>query len=363
MNSNIPTRDIATAFLADKVPTLEVGAPATPLNLSDQHGRMLALTDYSLCGFYIALLFTDIDNAALEGFASKQQEFEANGIKLVIVGTHTDGSVALEKLRTLGLDCPALIDPGGSGFAAYGVLLGKDIPERLSYRTVLISPMGSVRQIFDHPTAKDHPEQILRIVKGANAAEHKRWRPSHAPILTIPSVFSESECAALIEHFNASDNYHYGPLSSAPREGGFKMLIFENNRQDRVDHIIKDKNVLNLINSRIGSQVIPWIKKAFSVDINRVEALHIARYNGPREGTKLGHRDNISPKTAYRRFALSVSLGNDYEGGEIVFKEFSDEGYAPPAGTAMVFSSSLLHEVRETTKGVRYNLISHFFAA
>ncbi len=33
----------------------------------------------------------------------------------------------------------------------------------------------------------------------------------------------------------------------------------------------------------------------------------------------------------------------------------------PPAGTAMVFSSSLLHEVQETTKGTRYNLISHFF--
>ena len=48
-------------------------------------------------------------------------------------------------------------------------------------------------------------------------------------------------------------------------------------------------------------------------------------------------------------------------GGEIVFKEFSPRGYRAPAGTAMVFSSSLLHEVLETTKGVRYNLISHLF--
>ncbi len=41
--------------------------------------------------------------------------------------------------------------------------------------------------------------------------------------------------------------------------------------------------------------------------------------------------------------------------------EFSPKGYRVPAGSAMGFSSSLLHEVQETTQGVRYNLISHLF--
>ena len=89
--------------------------------------------------------------------------------------------------------------------------------------------------------------------------------------------------------------------------------------------------------------------------------LHIARYVGDRGGYTMGHRDNVSAATGYRRFALSMSLNEDFEGGEIVFKEFSPRGYRPPAGTAMVFSSSLLHEVQETTKGTRYNLISHLF--
>ena len=57
-----------------------------------------------------------------------------------------------------------------------------------------------------------------------------------------------------------------------------------------------------------------------------------------------------------------MSLNDDYEGGEITFGEFSPKGYRVPAGTAMVFSSSLLHEVQETTSGVRYNLISHLFS-
>lgn len=361
MTTNSPTRNAATKFLEGKFPPLEIGAMAAPIKLTEQSGRVLSLSDYSLSGFYIALLFTDLENTALKDFAKHRQKFEDSGIKLVIVGTHTDSSAPRNIMRDVGLDCPVLTDPGGSSFAAYGLLLGTDIPGPMSHRTVLITPMGTVRTILDHPDVNNHPEQILRTVNEAKQIEHKRWAPSHAPILTIPSVLSETECQQMIDHFNASDRYHHGPLSTAPKDGGFKMLIFENNRQDRVDHIIKDPEISQLLNNRIGTHIIPWIKKAFSVDINRREDLHIARYNGPREGTKLGHRDNVSPQTAYRRFALSMSLNTGFEGGEIVFKEFSDQGYAPPAGTAMVFSSSLLHEVLETTKGIRYNLISHFF--
>ncbi len=57
-----------------------------------------------------------------------------------------------------------------------------------------------------------------------------------------------------------------------------------------------------------------------------------------------------------------MSLNEDYDGGGVAFKEFSPKRYRVPAGTAMVFSSSLLHEVQETTAGVRYNLISHLFS-
>ena len=103
------------------------------------------------------------------------------------------------------------------------------------------------------------------------------------------------------------------------------------------------------------------IKKAFAFDVTRREDLHIARYEGERSGNEMGHRDNVSAATAYRRFALSMNLNDDYEGGEVVFREFSDDGYRGPPGSALIFSSSLLHEVLETTSGVRYTLISHLF--
>lgn len=75
----------------------------------------------------------------------------------------------------------------------------------------------------------------------------------------------------------------------------------------------------------------------------------------------MGHRDNTSAAASYRRFALTVPLNDDYEGGEIVFREYSPRGYRPEPGTAVVFSSSLLHEILETAKGVRYALITHFY--
>lgn len=56
-----------------------------------------------------------------------------------------------------------------------------------------------------------------------------------------------------------------------------------------------------------------------------------------------------------------MSLNEDYECGGVVFKEFSPRPYRGAAGTALIFSSSLLHEVQETASGTRYNLISHLF--
>jgi predicted 2-oxoglutarate/Fe(II)-dependent dioxygenase YbiX len=69
----------------------------------------------------------------------------------------------------------------------------------------------------------------------------------------------------------------------------------------------------------------------------------------------------MTAATAHRRFALSLNLNDDYEGGDVVFKEYNNVGYKGSAGAALIFSSALLHEVRETTRGVRYTLISHFF--
>ncbi len=59
--------------------------------------------------------------------------------------------------------------------------------------------------------------------------------------------------------------------------------------------------------------------------------------------------------TAHRRFAVSLNLNTgEYEGGLLWFPEFGRQQYAAPAGGAVVFSCSLLHEATPVTSGSRY---------
>jgi predicted 2-oxoglutarate/Fe(II)-dependent dioxygenase YbiX len=138
-------------------------------------------------------------------------------------------------------------------------------------------------------------------------------------------------------------------------------MVSDYNRQDRIDHVLKDPALLARLDQRLAERVMPQVQKAFAFQVTRRELLHIARYKGAREGIHIGHRDNTHPSSQYRRFALSISLNDDYEGGGLVFREYSGLGYRGAVGTAFVFASGLLHEIEETTKGVRYNLISHLF--
>ena len=50
-----------------------------------------------------------------------------------------------------------------------------------------------------------------------------------------------------------------------------------------------------------------------------------------------------------------------HEGGGIVFPEFCGTEYAPRTGEALVFSSSLLHQVMPVRRGTRYTLLSFLF--
>ena len=49
---------------------------------------------------------------------------------------------------------------------------------------------------------------------------------------------------------------------------------------------------------------------------------------------------------------------DEYDGGELLFPEFSDDLYNPPAGSALIFSASLLHEAAPVRRGRRYVALS-----
>jgi len=358
-----PTYDIASDQVASHVTPLNVGDLALPFEARDQDGRMLLSSEDHISGQHMILVFLNTAEReqsiqVLKSFADKRKQLSQQEATVIAISSTSNAKYNAVIKEESGFHWPILGDAAGSIFAQYGI----HKCHGQAYRIVLITPFRQIRCWHDSNTdLVQAVEDIMDKAKVEVPEDNQKWFPCHAPVLIIPNVLSPEECKQLIDHFENQGPMKVARFDQSAEPGGFKMPIYEHNRQDRVDHIIREKKWTNLIDQRIGSRINPMIKMAFSVDINNREDLHVARYFGERGGNQMGHRDNTGPTVSYRRFALSMNLNDDFEGGEVVFKEFNNHGYRAAPGTALIFSSSLLHEVMETTDGTRYNLISHLF--
>ena len=94
------------------------------------------------------------------------------------------------------------------------------------------------------------------------------------------------------------------------------------------------------------------------------ESMQISRYSEGKYYKK--HRDynNIRESNTFtRKLSITVQLSdeNDYEGGDLIFYNSSDNNKAPRGkGSVIVFDSRLYHEVTPVTKGVRYSLVKWY---
>ncbi|WP_417493119.1 2OG-Fe(II) oxygenase [Maricaulis sp.] len=362
-----PAMQRATPLLGRYVSALTAGDFLLDVETLDETGRSLRLRSDLYAGRPLILVFTgrltdDALPAWMKAWAGREASIKSAGAHLIFITSDSDAASAQAIKREAGLGAPICGDPNGTLLARFGPQHGHDLQASGASRIIVISANGQVRRIMNHnPDAID---QSLETVRGLelqeSEADKQGWIPGHPPVLIIPRAFDPDECRMLIDRFESTDGFRVDrPDPQDPAE--YKFMASDYHRQDRVDHVLKDPALLARLDQRIAERITPQIQKAFAFQVTRRELLHVARYEGPREGIKVGHRDNTSPNTKYRRFALSVSLNDDYEGGELVFREYAGQGYRGEPGTAFIFSSSLLHEVEETTKGVRYNLISHLF--
>ena len=83
-------------------------------------------------------------------------------------------------------------------------------------------------------------------------------------------------------------------------------------------------------------------------------------YRAEDSGHFAPHRDNTTKGTAHRRFAASVNLNADFDGGEVSFPEYGPRGFAGTGG-AVVFSCSLLHSVSKVTRGSAYAFLPFIY--
>jgi predicted 2-oxoglutarate/Fe(II)-dependent dioxygenase YbiX len=177
-----------------------------------------------------------------------------------------------------------------------------------------------------------------------------------APVLTVPNVLTPADCRAVIARWHEM-GHEPGKVTSMV-EGEEVRRVYEDLKKRR-DHRLNDPEVRKPLMAMIARRLGPELTKAFCFGSFRFDRVLIACYDAERGDYFKRHRDNTAPSTLGRRFALTINLNSDeYEGGELIFPEYGDYRYKPPAGAAVLFSSSLLHEALPVTRGQRFALLS-----
>jgi len=215
----------------------------------------------------------------------------------------------------------------------------------------LLDPTLRILAVFGPPTDEAKLAQIRGFLQNLPAPERHGGFPYHAPVLYIPRVFEPSLCKALIEHYERTGGEESGFMRDV---NGRTTTVYDPAHKRRRDAQIDDLDLMQRARERVRRRIVPEIKKAFQFDVTRVERDIVACYRAEDDAHFRAHRDNTTMGTAHRRFAVSINLNSEFEGGLLSFPEFSPVGYKPAPGGAVVFSCSLLHAASPVTKGHRY---------
>lgn len=173
----------------------------------------------------------------------------------------------------------------------------------------------------------------------------------HAPVLAMPRLFEPEFCRTLIELYEGGGSVESGFMRE---RAGRTTLTHDPEFKRRRDHVVTDAGIQTGIRQRIEARLVPAIQRAFQYQATRIERYLVAAYDSETGGHFRAHRDNTTLGTAHRRFAVTINLNADFDGGDLRFPEFGPRTYRAEPGGAIVFSCSLLHEALPVTRGRRY---------
>ena len=336
------------------VTALAAGDIAPPCALPALDGGTVDIRADSIAGNPIVLLFcprfTEPIAEALTAVVAAEQSFIAGGARLFAVTLE-----GADTAQAQHLPFPVLLDQRGDVFRTFNA----DKQDNLT--TAVLRPNQHVMAILRSAPKVQITEALAEVTRLA-AERRAAVMTNHPPVLIVPDVLSPGDCRDLITVYETRGKTFMPPGAGIDYIGtDYKMRIPEHGRADRIDHWIVDNDIATLLHRRLEQRLLPEIAKAFQYRITRWERLRIGCYQGERGGKLHGHRDNVEP-TPYRRFAMSINLNlEEFEGGALRFPEFGDQRYRPANGSALVFSSSLLHEALHVTSGRRLVLLAFMF--
>ena len=317
----------------------------------------------TLGGLYVALLFhvsagDERSRAALDAAAARADLFDARRAVCFAVSNDPADEGRLKSARP-GLSF--FWDEDGTAARLHGVLAADWTPgDALTARRqwVVLDPQQRVHAIVPFRDDGSDAEEVFRLIAGAPAADRIVGFEMQAPVLAIPNVFEPELCRALMAHYADKG----GEASGFMREvNGRTVLMHDTAHKVRSDLMLDDGPLKTATRERIHRRIRPEIAKVHQFDVSRMERYLIGCYTAEAGGHFRAHRDNTTKGTAHRRFAVSINLNADFEGGEVSFPEYGARSYKPPPGGAVVFSCSLLHKVSPVTRGERFAFLPFLY--
>ena len=203
-----------------------------------------------------------------------------------------------------------------------------------------------------------HKEELVSFLQSLPPAEQWAGPTLQAPVLFLPNVLEPEICDRLVSIYKA----HGGQESGFMRDiGGKTVAIVDHKHKRRRDVTLEDEELLELLRHRIRRRIAPELEKAYFFKASRIERFLVGCYDAETGGYFNAHRDNTTKGTAHRRFAITINLNEDFEGGELNFPEYGPRTFKPPKGGAVVFSCALLHAATPVTKGTRYAFLPFLY--
>jgi peroxiredoxin/predicted 2-oxoglutarate/Fe(II)-dependent dioxygenase YbiX len=223
---------------------------------------------------------------------------------------------------------------------------------------LVIDPTMRVQAVVPFRRDGSDAAEVLGILDRLPPPDMFAGFPVQAPILVLPRVFEPELCAHLIGLYEADGGEESGFMRQVD---GRTVGVSDKSFKSRRDYTIADRDLIAAVQARFMRRVVPEIAKVHQFKVTRMERYIVSCYAAEEGGHFSPHRDNTTSGTAHRRFAVSVNLNDDFDGGEVSFPEYGARSFKAPPGGAVVFSCSLLHAVSRVTRGRRYAFLPFLY--
>lgn len=229
---------------------------------------------------------------------------------------------------------------------------GQKSPRHVRRLWLIIDPSWHILASFPFTADDPQHDKVFAFIDNLPHPDRHAGIEIPAPVLILPNVFEPELCRHLISLYDQHGGGETGVMRQTT--DGRVAGVLDGAFKRRRDYTVDSPELIAILQARIKTRVVPIIAELFFMQITRMERYIVGCYAAEDGGHFRPHRDNNTLVTAHRRYAVSINLNADFEGGEVSFPEFNNRGHKAPPGTAVVFPCAILHSVSRVSKGRRY---------